>query len=197
LRFGFQSAIIANMTPRLQPLMPPYEPDLAESLRRLMGPLEAEPLALFRTIAHHPALLERFRQTGSTLLSFGRLPAADRETVIHRTTARCGAAYEWGVHAVAFAGPLGFDDEWLRATWHGGPDDFADPGQALLVRFADELHDDAAVRPATWAALRERYDDAQLVELVCLAGFYHLVSYVCGAFAVAPEAWAAAVPEAA
>ena len=185
------------MTPRLQPLAPPYDPDIAESLRRLMGPLEAEPLALFRTIAHHPALLERFRQTGSTLLSFGRLPAADRETVIHRTTARCGAAYEWGVHAVAFAGPLGLDDAWLRATWQGGPDDFADPGQALLVRFADELHDDAAVWPATWAALRERYDDAQLVELVCLAGFYHLVSYVCGAFAVAPEAWAAAVPEAA
>jgi alkylhydroperoxidase family enzyme len=185
------------MTPRLQPLTPPYKPDIAESLRRLMGPLEAEPLGLFRTIAHHPALLERFRQTGSTLLSFGRLPAGDRETVIHRTTARCGAEYEWGVHAVAFAGPLGLSDEWLRATWHGGPDDFTDAGQALLVRFADELHDEAAVSPATWAALRERYDDAQLVELVCLAGFYHLVSYVCGAFAVAPEAWAAAVPEAA
>jgi 4-carboxymuconolactone decarboxylase len=137
------------MTTRLKPLTPPYEPAIEESLRRLMGPVDADPLALFRTIAHHPALLERFRQTGSTLLSFGRLPAADRETVIHRTCARCGAAYEWGVHAVAFAAPLGLDDEWLRATWHGGPDDFADSGQALLVRFADELHDSArsATRP--------------------------------------------------
>jgi len=157
------------MTPRLPPLTPPYEPEIEASLRRLMGRVDADPLALFRTIAHHPALLERFRQTGSTLLSFGRLPDADRETIIHRTTARCGAAYEWGVHAVAFAAPLGLDDEWLRATWH----------------------------EATWVALRERYDDAQLVELVCLAGFYHLVSFVCGAFAVAPEDWAAAVPAAA
>jgi alkylhydroperoxidase family enzyme len=185
------------MTSRLQPLTPPYDPAIEDSLRRLMGPLQAEPLALFRTIAHHRELLERFRQIGSTLLSFGRLPAADRETVIHRTTARCGAAYEWGVHAVVFAEPLGLDEDWLRATWHGGPGDFADAGQALLVRFADELHDDASVSPATWAALRERYDDAQLVELVGLAGFYHLVSYVCGAFAVAPEPWAAAVPAAA
>jgi 4-carboxymuconolactone decarboxylase len=185
------------MTARLQPLTAPYEPEIEESLRRLMGPVEAEPLALFRTIAHHPALLERFRQTGSTLLSFGRLPDADRETVIHRTTARCGAAYEWGVHAVTFAAALGLDERWLTATWNGDPDDFADPGQALLVRFADELHDTATVGDATWAALRERYDDAQLVELVCLAGFYHLVSYVCRAFAVAPEPWAAAVPRAA
>jgi 4-carboxymuconolactone decarboxylase len=197
LRFGFRSAIILAMTTRLKPLTPPYEPAIDESLRRLMGPVEADPLALFRTIAHHPALLERFRQTGSTLLSFGRLPAVDRETVIHRICARCGAAYEWGVHAVTFAAPLGLDEQWLRSTWHGGPDDFADPGQALLVRFADELHDGATVGDATWAALRERYDDAQLVELVCLAGFYHLVSFACRAFALAPEAWAAVEPRAA
>jgi 4-carboxymuconolactone decarboxylase len=154
------------MTARLHPLIPPFEPEIEESLRRLMGRVQAEPLALFRTIAHHPALLERFRQTGSTLLSFGRLPTVDRETVIHRTTARCGAAYEWGVHAVTFAAPLGLDEQWLRATWHGGSGDFADPGQALLVRFADELHDTATVTD-------------------------------CRAFAVAPEAWAATVPEAA
>jgi alkylhydroperoxidase family enzyme len=185
------------MTPRLQPLTPPYEPAIDETLRRLMGPVDAEPLALFRTIAHHPALLERFRQTGSTLLSFGRLPDVDRETVIHRTTARCGADYEWGVHAVVFAAALGLDEHWLRATWHGAPSDFADPGQALLVRFADELHDTATVGDATWAALRERYDDDQLVELVCLAGFYHLVSYLCRAFAIGREPWAPAVPDAA
>jgi 4-carboxymuconolactone decarboxylase len=196
LRFGFQSAIMRPMTARLQPLTAPFEPEIAESLRRLMGPIEAEPLALFRTIAHHPALLERFRQTGSTLLSFGRLPDADRETIIHRTTARCGAAYEWGVHAVTFAAALGLDERWLSATWNGDPDDFGDPGQALLVRFADELHDTATVGDATWAALRERYDDAQLVELVCLAGFYHLVSYMCRAFVVAPEPWAAAAQRA-
>jgi len=176
--------------PRLAPLDPPYEPEIADTLRRLMGPVDAEPLNLFRTIAHHPELLDRFRRTGATMLSFGRLPAVDRETIIHRTTARCGADYEWGVHAVAFAGPLGLNADWLRATWSGKPEDFADPGQQLLARACDELHDDATLSDATWAPLRERYDDAQLVELVCLAGFYHLVSFVCRAFAVDAEPWA-------
>lgn len=179
------------MTARLAPLNPPYDERTEDALRRLMGRVEAEPLRLFRTIAHHPELLDRFRQIGSTLLSFGRLAPRDRETLIHRTTARCGAEYEWGVHAVAFAGPLGLGEDWLRATWHGAPDDFDD---GLLVRVADELHDTATLSDETWEALRGRYDDAQLVEVVCVAGFYHLVSFLCRAFAIEREPWAQVSP---
>lgn len=156
-----------------------------------MGGVDAEPLALFRTIAHHPELLDRFRQTGSTLLSFGRLDARDRETLIHRTTARCGAEYEWGVHATAFAGALGLGEDWLRATWSGTPEDFDD---GLLVRVADELHDTSTLTDETWAALRERYDDARLVEIVCVVGFYHLVSFLCRALAIEREPWAQVSP---
>src|SRR5436189_237339 len=90
---------------RMEPLEPPYEPEVADALRRLMGSDEVEPLKLFRTIAHHPQLLDRFRQIGSTVLSFGRLEAIDRETVIHRTTARCGASYGWGALAASLSRP--------------------------------------------------------------------------------------------
>ena len=185
------------MTSRLAPLEAPYPEGVEDTLKRLMGPVDAPPLALFRTIAHHDVLLERFRQIGSSLLSFGRLDATDRETVIHRTTARCGAGYEWGVHAVAFAGPLGLGEDWLAATWSGDADDAAFTArQALLVRAVDELHDTSAWSDATWAELREAYADDQLVELACLVGFYHLVSFVCRAFAVEPEPWAASAPAA-
>ena len=137
---------VAAMPARLAPLEPPFTPAVDDALRRLMGPVDAEPLALFRTIAHHDALLDRFRATGATLLSFGRLPADERETLIQRTTARCGAAYEWGVHAAAFAPGLGLGEDWLRATWLGDADDPAfSERQALLVRLADELHDTGAV----------------------------------------------------
>ncbi|WCB94832.1 hypothetical protein DSM104299_03571 [Baekduia alba] len=181
------------MSARLAPLAPPYDDPTADALARLMGGAGAdhEPLALFRTLAHHGALLDRFRQVGSTLLSFGHLGSAERETVIHRTTARCGAAYEWGVHAALFAPALGRDDAWLTATWSGAADDPAfGERDALLVVMCDELHDDGTLTDATWSALRARYADDELVELVCLAGFYHLVSFLCGAFAIEPEAWA-------
>jgi 4-carboxymuconolactone decarboxylase len=175
------------MTARLAPLEPPYEPEIASALDRLMGGFDVEPLRLFRTIAHHPQLLDRFRSTGSTLLSFGTVDPRDRETVIHRTTARCGAGYEWGVHATLFAADRG--EDWLRNTWEGDPEDF-DDRDAPLVRLADQLHDTGHVDDDLWATLGERYPAEQLVELVCLVGFYHLVSFICGAFAVEPESWA-------
>jgi 4-carboxymuconolactone decarboxylase len=186
------------MPVRLAPLAPPYAEQTGRALQKLMGPAaDLEPLALFRTLAHHDALLERFRQVGSTLLSFGRVDPADRETVIHRTTARCGAGYEWGVHAALFAPATGRDEAWLRATWSGGADDPAFTARdRLLVAMCDELHDGGAVGDPTWAALRAAYRDDQLVELVCLAGFYHLVSFACGAFAIEPEPWAVAPPAA-
>jgi hypothetical protein len=186
------------MSARLAPLQPPFTETVASALRRLMGGHDdVEPLALFRTLAHHDALLERFRQVGSALLSFGRIDPADRETVIHRTTARCGAAYEWGVHAALFAPAVGADEAWLRATWQGTSEDQAfTPRQALLVVMCDELHDTATLSDPTWVRLRAAYVDDELVELVCLAGFYHLVSFVCGAFAVQAEPWATAVPAA-
>ena len=184
------------MSTRLAPLEPPFADTIHSSLERLMGGrIEAPPLALFRTLAHHEALLDRFRQIGSTVLSFGRLEAGDRETIIHRSTARCGASYEWGVHAAVFAPQLGLGEDWLRATWWGTADDPAfTERQRLLVRACDELHDAATLSDETFRALRDAYDDDELVEVVCLVGFYHLVSFVCGAFGVAPEPWAVTPP---
>jgi alkylhydroperoxidase family enzyme len=173
---------------RLAPLDPPYDPFVDGALRRLMGAVDAEPLKLFRTIAHHDALLDRFRQIGSSLLSFGRLPAHEREIVIHRTTALCGAAYEWGVHAAIFAPSAGVDAE---ALWRG---EVPDGRAGVLVRLCDELHETATVSDELWSELHAGWSDDQLVELVCLAGFYHLVSYACNAFAVEPEAWAVTPP---
>jgi 4-carboxymuconolactone decarboxylase len=174
--------------PRLDPVEPPYEPKVEDALKRMMGAVQAEPLALFRTIAHHDVLLDRFRQIGSSLLSFGRLPAHDREIVIHRTTALCGAGYEWGVHAAVFAQEAGVDPE---ALWRG---DVPEGRDGVLVRLCDELHETATVSDELWSELRAGWPDDQLVELVCLAGFYHLVSYACNAFEVDPEMWAAQPP---
>jgi 4-carboxymuconolactone decarboxylase len=174
--------------PRLAPLEPPYEPKVSDALARLMGAVDAEPLQLFRTIAHHDVMLERFRQIGSSLLSFGRLPADEREIVIHRTTALCNAGYEWGVHAAVFAPQVGIDPV---ATWEGGP---FKGRHATLIRLCDELHETATVSDELWAELRAGWPDDQLVELICLAGLYHLVSFACNAFAVEPESWAAQPP---
>ena len=180
--------------PRVQPLEAPYEPQVAETLRRMMPP-GVEPLKLFRVVAHNHAILERFRSTGAYILNFGRIDPVEREIVIHRTTARNGCEYEWGVHAVAFGRPLGLTEEQLRATVHGGADDPAwSERQSLLVRLVDELHDTGTVSADLWAELEGQWQPPELIELVATVGFYHFVSFTANALGVEREDYAARFP---
>lgn len=159
----------------LEPLSPPYHPDVAETLTRLMGRrTDVEPLRLFRTIAHHPELLDGFRKLGATMLSFGRLSDLERETVIQHMTRRSGADYERGVHIALFG-------------------EIAPPyseRQQVLVRMVDELHETSTLTDATRADLAAGWAEDERVELLCLAGFYKLVSFVCNAAELEPEEWA-------
>ena len=186
----------ARRTSRLAPLTPPYDPEVAATLTRMMPPGQ-EPLNLFRTVAHNRHLLDKLRSTGAYLLNYGTLDALDREIVIHRTCARCGCEYEWGVHAAIFGPVVGLTDAQLDATVHGAVDDPAwSPGQALLVALADELHDTATLTDALWSALAERYRPEQLVELVALAGQYHAVAFFANALDIEPERSARRFPAA-
>jgi 4-carboxymuconolactone decarboxylase len=182
--------------PRIAPLQPPYRPEIEDALRRWMPPgSEAEPLKLFRTLNVHEQLASRMRPLGAGILGHGIVEPRDREIVIHRTCARAGAEYEWGVHVVAFGRPLGFSEEQIAATAGGEPSDpaWSEP-DAALVALADELYDTATVSDELWNRLAARFDDAQLLELVVIAGWYRLLACVINAVGVEHEPWAARFP---
>jgi 4-carboxymuconolactone decarboxylase len=182
--------------PRIRPLEPPYEPEIEAILKKWMPPgAETEPLRLFRTLAVHDELASRMRPLGSGVLGHGRVEPREREIVIHRTCARAGAEYEWGVHVLAFGKPVGLDDDQIAATVQGSAEDPVWSEQdALLIRLADELHEACTVSDALWAELAERFSDDQLLELVITAGWYRLLSYVINAAGVEQEPWAARFP---
>jgi alkylhydroperoxidase family enzyme len=183
--------------PRIPPLDPPYTPEIADLLRRYMPPdVTLDPLNLFRTLAVHDELASRMRRLGAGILAHGRIDPRDREIVIHRTCARAGAEYEWGVHAVVYGKPLGLTDAQLAATVHGDPGDpaWTDPADRDLVELADQLHDSANIDDRLWTALASRFSSDQLLELVITAGWYRLISYVVNATRVQPEPWAARFP---
>jgi alkylhydroperoxidase family enzyme len=182
------------MTPRLPPVEPPYDADLARTLERLMPP-GVPPLNLFLTIAHNPTILDKFRSTGAYLLNFATLPAKDREIVIHRTCARCGCEYEWGVHAAFYGERVGLTEDQLTATASQRAENGTwAPHEALLIDLVDELHDTASVKDETWQGLAAHYAPDQLVELIVLVGQYHLVSYLANALHVEPEEMAVPFP---
>jgi 4-carboxymuconolactone decarboxylase len=180
---------------RIAPLEPPYAPAVEETLRRMM-PAGVQPLKLFRTIAHNPHVLDKFRSIGAYLLNFGKVDALDREVVIHRTCARCRCEYEWGVHVTVFGRPLGFTDDQIRATVEGDAEDTAwSERQSLLVRLADELHDRAAISDSLWEPLAAVWNEEELVELIAVAGFYHLVSFLANGARIELEQAGARFPE--
>jgi 4-carboxymuconolactone decarboxylase len=184
--------------PRIAPLEPPYEPDIATMLAKWMPPGSGmEPLRLFRTLAVHDDLASRMRPLGAGILAKGRVEPRLREVMIHRTCALCGAEYEWGVHAVAFGRPLGFTDEQLASTVHGAATDPVwSAEEAAVFRLADELHATSAATDELHAELTARFNADQILELVITSGWYHTISFVINAAGVQQEEWAARFPPA-
>jgi len=182
--------------PRIAPLEPPYDAHIETFLSKWMPPESPmEPLRLFRTMAIHDQLTSRMRPQGAGILAHGQVEPRDREIVIHRTCARTGAEYEWGVHVVAYGRAVGLSDEQITATAIGTADDPAwSEHDALLVRLADELHDTCTVSDELWAELAERYTEVQLLELLIIAGQYRLISYLVNAVAIEREPWAERFP---
>lgn len=182
-------------TPRIAPVSPPYSDEIQDAFAKIMPP-GRPPLNIFRTFARHPLMLKRVMHLGAALLSHGTVPPRDREIVLHRTCARCGSGYEWGVHVTAFARPLGFTDAQIRATVVGTENDPAwTTSERLLIRMADELHDTATISDELWTELKKIYSDEALIELICVAGFYHAISYMTNACGIEGEAFAEPFPE--
>ena len=178
-----------SQAPRIAPAEPPYPAQVQARLDALMPP-GVEPLLLFRVMARDQRLFERFM--GAGLLDKGHLSLRQREIVIHRVTARCGAEYEWGVHAAFFARRAGLDAAQLGSTVSGAAADACWEAQdALLIRFCDALHADCTLDDALWADLRAAFSEEAILELLLLAGFYRTVSYLTNALRLPPEPFAA------
>jgi alkylhydroperoxidase family enzyme len=179
--------------PRIAPLQPPYSDAVTAALERIMPP-GVDPLVLFRTLAVNERVFLRLMAGG--LLDRGSISLREREIVIDRTCARCGAEYEWGVHVAFFGQRVGFTEGEIAGTCASDPavSGFT-PRDQLLLRLVDELHDTARVSDALWAELRASFSEAQLVELVALTGFYHLISFAANAFRLPLEPYGARFPQ--
>jgi alkylhydroperoxidase family enzyme len=164
---------------RIAPLSPPFADDVATTLARMTRP-GAEPIALFRLFGRNPTMADAM--TGWGRYELGRalsLTRRDREIVIDRTCARCGCEYEWGVHVGYFAAKVGFTTDQVTSLTHGRAADpcWTDERDRLLIEAADALHDNQDIDDALWHRLATIFDDAQLIDLLLLAGWYHAISY--------------------
>lgn len=158
------------MPPRIPPATAPFEPTVQQQLDKIV-PEGMAPFSIFTTLARDPRLFAKM--VGKAMFGKGHITAREREIVVGRVTARCGAEYEWGVHIGVFAETLGFTEEQIASFVHG---DATDPcwseSEARLVRLCDSLLASYDIDDALWAELKAHYSDEAMIELIMLVGTY-------------------------
>ncbi|MCY1018579.1 carboxymuconolactone decarboxylase family protein [Pyxidicoccus sp. MSG2] len=177
---------------RIAPMEPPYSEAVTAALARIM-PEGVPPLGLFRTLAKNERVFSRLMAGG--LLDKGSVSLRERELVIDRTCWRCGSEYEWGVHVAFFGERVRLTPEEVHGlcTEDVEATPFS-PRERLLLRLCDALHASATVPDALWTELAREWSEAQLLELLVLAGYYHAISFVTNALRLPLESFAARFP---
>jgi 4-carboxymuconolactone decarboxylase len=171
--------------PRIPPLPETEQDDQARELLSHAGGPAAGATNIFATLVRHPGLYRRWLPFGGKLMA-GKLPDRDRELLILRTGWNCRSDYEWAQHE-RIARAVGVTGDEIARVQVGADAPGWAPFDALLLRAADELHADACLTDATWAALAERYDERQLIEVPMLVGHYHLVAFTLNTLGVPLE----------
>lgn len=169
--------------PRIAPVA------LDDERRNLIAPSKAAGSSgtnWFATAVRNTGLYQVWRPMAMYLNSESVLPFRDRELVVLRIGWLCQSEYEWGQH-VLVARRGGITDDEIARVRAGSTAAGWTAHEAALVRVPDQLREHSSVDDETWAVLSQEYDDAQLIELVMLAGHYFMISFALNALGVQAE----------
>ena len=159
----------------MAPVTPPYDAATTAALEAL-GP----PIMLFRVFARRPERARAIHGWGSYYLSRrSALSLRHRELVIDRTTALCGAEYEWAIHISAYAAKADLTDAQVRSLVHGSAGDacWDAPADGAVLRAVDALHAESDLSDEQWADLVASTGEDGALEVILLCGWYHAISF--------------------
>lgn len=140
------------------------------------------------TLVRHPDLTKAFLQFSVHLLFRSTLPPRVRELAILRIAHRRHSAYEWHHHARVSPevgnSDAGITEADLAGIQLGKLDDDFDQ---IVLDAVDELDDQSCLSDHTWAALSQRLDERQRMDLVFTVGGYGVMAMAFNTFDVQPE----------
>jgi 4-carboxymuconolactone decarboxylase len=135
------------------------------------------------TLVRHPRLARAFLRFNGHLLYSSTLPPRVRELAILRVAHRRDCTYEW-VHHVEMGNDAGLTDDDIAAARRG---EACDGFDRAVLGAVDELEEKSQLSDATWAALSERLDERQRMDLIFTIGCYGLLAMAFNTFGVEPE----------
>lgn len=136
-------------------------------------------LNVYRTMAHHPALLRAWAELREHVVNRSALGRERLEVVILRTGMRLGSDYEWSQHVLR-ARRYGLDD--ARIASLRGPVAAMRTDDAVLARAVDDLFDAARLSEASRDAVERLAGREGVLDLIAAVGFYTTLGYILNSF---------------
>jgi AhpD family alkylhydroperoxidase len=154
---------------------------------RLISKVAGVPDAhLFSTLARQRGLFRGWLVFASRLMPRGSLSRHETELAILRVASVRDCAYELE-HHVRLGRRAGIDDAILDRVRIGPDADGWTPRHRALLTAVDALLYGKAFDDGCWAALRDHFEERQIIELCLLVGHYEMLATTIAALRIQPD----------
>ena len=167
------------MTERFKTLT---EDEMTPEQRRVAAAIKAGPRKAmhggpFQALLRSPELGDLVQQVGAHVRFKSILPDALKELAILVTARHWTAQYEWYAHR-RLGEQAGLAPALCDAIAEGRRPEGMSADEALIHDFASELLATGEVGDRAYAAMRDRFGERGVVELLCTLGYYSTVSLI-------------------
>lgn len=166
------------MTPRFHKLaadeMSPLQREVAAEIAA--GP-RGEVRGPFVALIHHAALARPIQNLGEFLRFGASLPLPLLEMAILMTARRWTCQHEWYAHE-RLARKAGLGEHIIAALMRGEQPEPMSEAEREVYAFCREAHDGGHVSDGPFEAVKARFGNEGVLELLCVSGYYSMMAMV-------------------
>src|SRR5262247_1145794 len=153
-----------EMTPEQKTMM---EHLVAGERRGASGP--------FNVLLRSPEMGDLAQQFGASMRFHSSLPRKLNEMTIIITTRHWTAQYEWNAHRAA-AAQAGLSEPIIQTIAAGKRPTSMDADKTIIYNFATELLNTKQVNDPAFKAVKNKFEERGVIDLINVMGYYQLVS---------------------
>ena len=129
----------------------------------------------FNVLLRSPEMGDLAQEFGAQMRFHSSLPRKLNEMAIIITARHWTAQYEWNAHRTA-AAQAGLKEPIIQAIAAGKRPESLDADETVIYNFATELLKTHEVGDATFKAVKDKFGEKGVVDLIGVMGYYQLVS---------------------
>ena len=131
----------------------------------------------FNVLLRSPEMGDLAQQFGASLRFHSALPRKLNEMAILLTARYWTAQYEWSAHRKQ-AAEAGLSESIIQAIAGGKRPASMDPDETVVYNFGTELLNTKQVSDPVFKAVKDKFGERGVVDLVSVMGYYHFVSMI-------------------